>query len=98
MSENCTQRPIHPGVIFKRKVLDPLGLSIKQSADYLAVSRPTMSKFCNGVSPCTQNLAIRIAEATNSRIADWLSLQAAYDTWHAEQMERPKVTKFPHLM
>ncbi|MFT4928119.1 MAG: addiction module HigA family antidote [Phenylobacterium sp.] len=95
MTEQRTRKPTHPGLIFKRRVLDKLGLSIKQSADYLGVSRTTMSKFCNGSTPCTQNLARRIAEATDSNVAVWINLQAAFDTWCAEQMEPPKVIRFP---
>ena len=95
MTRYYSRRPIHPGLIFKRRVLDKLGLTIRQSADYLGVSRPTMSKFCNGSSPCTQNLALRIAEATGSRVTVWINLQAAWDAWTAEQMTPPQVTKFP---
>ncbi len=95
MTQKRLRQPVHPGLLFKRNVLDRLGMSIKQSADYLGVSRQTMSKFCNGNSPCTQSLARRIAEATGSNVAVWINLQAAFDAWGAEQMEKPIVTRFP---
>ena len=95
MSETRSRKPTHPGLIFKRRVLDRLGLSIQQSADYLGLSRQTMSKFCNGGSPCTLKMARHIAEATGSNVAVWNNLQAALDAWEAEHMDAPKVTKFP---
>ncbi|MFQ2171902.1 HigA family addiction module antitoxin [Aeromonas rivipollensis] len=95
MTEKRIRKPTHPGLVFKRRVLARLGLSIQQAADYLGLSRQTMSKFCNGTSPCTQNLARRIAEATGSNVAVWINMQAALDAWEAENMETPVVTKFP---
>ena len=95
VSETRSRKPTHPGLIFKRRVLDRLGLSIQQSADYLGLSRQTMSKFCNGGSPCTLKMARHIAEATGSNVAVWINLQAALDAWEAEHMDAPKVTKFP---
>lgn len=95
MTETRIRKPTHPGLIFKRRVLDRLGLTIQQSADYLGLSRQTMSKFCNGASPCTMKMARHIAEATGSNVAVWINLQAAVDAWEAEHMEAPKVTRFP---
>lgn len=95
MTTHYKSRPIHPGIIFKQRVIDKLGLSISQAADYLGVSRPTMSKFCSGSTPCTQNLALRIASATGSSVTLWINLQAAWDGWVAEKMTPPQVTQFP---
>ena len=93
--EKMIRKPTHPGFIFKRRVLDRLDMSITQAAKYLGVSRTIMSQFCNGHTPCTQGLARRIAEATGSNVAVWINLQSALDTWDAENMETPQVTKFP---
>lgn len=95
MTEKRIRKPTHPGLIFKRQVLERLGLSIQQAAGYLGVSRQTLSRFCNGSLPCTQNLARRIAEATDSNVAVWINLQASVDAWEAEHMEAPAVSKFP---
>lgn len=95
MTEKRLRQPTHPGFIFKRRILDRLNMSIAQAAGYLGVSRQTISKFCNGHSPCTQSLARRIAEATGSTVALWINLQAAHDAWGAEQMECPVITRFP---
>ena len=95
MTEKRLRKPTHPGLIFKRQILARLGLSIQQSADYLGVSRQTMSKFCNGATPCSLGLARRIADATGGNVAFWINLQAAVDAWEAENMDAPKVTRFP---
>jgi addiction module HigA family antidote len=89
------RKPTHPGFIFKRRILDRHELSIAQAAKFLHVSRQTLSKFCNGKCPCSLDLASRISTATGSTVALWINLQAAYDTWQAEQIEHPEVTLFP---
>lgn len=89
------RKPTHPGFIFKRRILDRHKLTITQAADYLDVSRQTLSKFCNGNCACSLDLASRIATATGSTVAVWINLQATYDTWQAEQIEHPKITLFP---
>lgn len=93
--ETIVRKPTHPGFIFKRRILDRLEMTITQAAKYLGVSRVTMSNFCNGKSPCTHELARRIAEATGSNVAVWINMQANLDTWEAEHMAKPSVTKFP---
>lgn len=89
------RKPTHPGFIFKRRILDGRDLSIAQAAKFLDISRQTLSKFCNGNCPCSLDLASRIAIATGSNVAFWINLQAAYDTWQAEQIEHPEITLFP---
>ena len=89
------RKPTHPGFIFKRRILARNELSITQAAKYLKVSRQTLSKFCNGDCSCSLDLASRIATATGSTVALWINLQAAYDTWQAEQIEHPEVILFP---
>ena len=94
-NETMKRQPAHPGPLFKRQVLDRLGMSITQAADYLGLSRTTLSKFCNGSTPCTVDIARRIAFAIDSNVGVWINLQANYDAWLAEQSEPPKVTRFP---
>lgn len=95
MTEQRVRKPTHPGLIFKRRVLDRRGMSITDAANHLGLSRQSMSKFCNASARCTQDIARRIAEATGSNVGVWINLQANYDAWEAEHMAAPEVTKFP---
>lgn len=89
------RKPTHPGAFFKRNVLERLNLTVKEGAEYLGISRKSLSEFTNGKSRCSQAMARRLAEATGSGVAVWVNMQANYDAWEAENMEKPEVTKFP---
>ncbi len=89
-----TREPTLPGIIFKDRFIDELGLSISLAAKYLGVHRLTLSKFISGQSVCTPEMASRIAQATGTNSAFWVNLQAAHDTWKANQIEN-EVTTFP---
>ena len=94
MSKERIRKPTHPGLLFKRNVLDRMGITVTQAAADLNISRNQLSKFCNGRAPCTVNLAQRIAAAIDSNISVWINLQSAYDTWEAENSKQPEVRKF----
>jgi addiction module HigA family antidote len=91
--EKMTRCPSHPGVIFKLDVLDENQITVSKAAKVLGLSRTTMSKFCNGHTPCTPDIAQRIALSIDSNVAVWINLQANYDAWLAENSERPHVEK-----
>ncbi|MCD8520653.1 MAG: HigA family addiction module antitoxin [Saccharospirillaceae bacterium] len=87
-------KPSHPGLVFKRQVLEGYELSITEAARRLGVSRKHLTNFSNGHVPCSLDLAQRIAAATGSGVAVWINLQANYDTWLAEHTDTPDVVAF----
>lgn len=87
-------QPSHPGEIFKNQILSRYELSISEAARRLGVSRKHLTNFCNAHVPCSTDLAQRIAAATDSGVAMWINLQAAYDTWSAEHQDAPEVQSF----
>ena len=91
--ENMSRCPTHPGVVFRVRILEEHSISVTRAARALGLSRTTMSNFCNGHTPCTPGIAQRIALSTNSSVGLWINLQANYDTWLAENAEKPKVSK-----
>tara|TARA_R110001583_G_scaffold57852_2_gene172831 strand:- start:9 stop:308 length:300 start_codon:yes stop_codon:yes gene_type:complete len=95
-SKNLTPnfKPSHPGLVFKRQVLEGYELTITEAANRLGVSRKHLSNFSNGNVSCSLDLAQRIAAATDSGVAVWINLQANYDTWIAENTEKPHVVTF----
>ncbi len=59
--EKMTRCSTHPGVVFRVTILEEHGISVTKEAKALGLSRTTMSNFCNGHTPCTPDIAQRIA-------------------------------------
>jgi addiction module HigA family antidote len=78
--------PAQPGEILKTLVIEPLGLSITETASRLGVSRRSLSRVLNGLGGVTPEMALRL-EMTfgNPNAAHWLRLQNAYDLWQTRQ-------------
>lgn len=74
--------PAHPGEILRELVIEPLGLSVTETAKRLDVSRKTLSKIINGRGAVTAEMALRLELAFGKPDAEhWLRLQSAYDLW-----------------
>lgn len=81
--------PPHPGSILKEDVFPELGLSVTQAAEQLGVSRVQLSRFINGRSSATPELALRLSKWISAPTAImWLQMQADYDLWQAEHSGR----------
>ncbi len=77
--------PPHPGEVIKDLILDPLGMSITETAKQLGISRKTLSKILNGRGAITSEMALRLELAFKPSAESWLHQQAAYDLWQARQ-------------
>ena len=85
------RKPAHPGEHLKEDVIDPLGLSVTEAAERLAMSRVALSRVLNGKAGISPDLAIRLEQAGVSTARAWGALQANYDLWRAMQHEQPPV-------
>lgn len=54
--------PPYPGSIIKEDVLPELGITVTQAASQLGISRVQLSRFINGKSGVTPDLAIRLSK------------------------------------
>ena len=45
----------------------------------------------NGRAAVSAELAVRLAAALGGSPESWLSMQVAYDLWHAQKRRRPKI-------
>ncbi len=75
----------HPGEVIKELCLDPLGLTVTAAAEALGVSRKTLSAILNGKAGISPEMAIRLSIAFDTSAESWLTQQAQYELWHAEQ-------------
>jgi addiction module HigA family antidote len=80
--------PPHPGEILRALCLEPLGLSVTDTARALGVSRKTLSSIINGRAAISPEMAVRLSIAFDTSAESWLNQQVQYDLWIAEKRRR----------
>lgn len=91
-----TRKPVHPGEVFLKDVLEPLGINITDAAKMLGVTRKTLSEFVNEKSALSPEMALRIAKATNTSPENWMTMQMKLTLWQAMQ-SKPLNVKVAYL-
>jgi addiction module HigA family antidote len=77
----------------REDVLPTLGLSIKEAAQRLGVSRQQLHRILACTHPITIEMALRIGKFSGNGPAIWLRLQQAYDLWHTERRMKTELTQ-----
>jgi addiction module HigA family antidote len=86
--------PPHPGLILKDTVLrEDGGISVKEFAEKLGMTRTAISRVVNGKAAISAELAIRLAAMLNVTAKSWLTMQADYDLWQLRKKRRPKIER-----
>ena len=86
--------PPHPGLILKDTVLrEDGGLSVKEFAEKLGMTRTAISRVVNGKAAVSPELAIRLAALLNVTARSWLTMQVEYDLWQLRNKRRPKIRR-----
>jgi addiction module HigA family antidote len=86
--------PSHPGAVLADTVLrKDGGISVTEFAKALNVSRVALSRVVNQRASVSAELAIRLAAALGTSPEVWLSMQQAYDLWHAQRKRRPRIMR-----
>ena len=80
------KNPPHPGLSVRHDCIEPLGLTVSETAKRLGVSRKQLSDLVNGHAGISPEMAIRLDKAFGGGAETWYRLQAAYDL--ARAMER----------
>lgn len=81
---HANEKPTHPGGFVLRQCIEPLGLTITDSAAALGVTRTTLSELVNekrGISP---EMAVRLSKVFGGSAESWLVQQAQYDLAHVD--------------
>ena len=86
----------HPGLLLGRDVLPGLGLSVKQAAADLGITRQTLHRILACTAAITPGMALRLERLTDISAALWVSLQAHHDLRRAETEHASEVTRIPH--
>ena len=77
--------PPHPGEILREECIKPLGITIKEAALKLGITRQNLSDIINckaGISPA---MALKLAKAFKTSPDVWLGMQMQYDLWQAKK-------------
>ena len=79
--------PPHPGKVIRELCIEPLGLSVTETAKNLGVSRKTLSALLNGRFGISPEMAIRLSKAFGGSAESWMIQEVQYDLWQAMQRE-----------
>lgn len=91
-----SMEPSHPGGVFLRAWLRPMGMSVSAAAKALGISRRRLAAITKERAPVTPEVAIRIEKAFGGTARGWCQMQLNHDLWHAENSaEQIKVTPVP---
>jgi addiction module HigA family antidote len=80
--------PPHPGEVLRELCLEPLGLSVTDTAKALGVARKTLSSILNGRAGISPEMAIRLSIAFDTSAESWLNQQVQYDLSRAERKRK----------
>jgi addiction module HigA family antidote len=89
------RQPTHPGVLLREDVLPALGLSVKDAAAQLRVSRQNLHRLLAGEIAVTPEMAVRLGKFCGNGPGLWLRMQGAHDLWKAERALAAEVARIP---
>lgn len=82
--ENHSVGPLHPGHFVRKRIIDPLGLSVKDAAEALGVHRVALSRFLNEQAALSPDMAIRLHKALGADFEELMRMQSDYDIQQAK--------------
>ena len=82
---NPARCPSHPGALLREVVIPATGRTKVEIAGLLGISRQYLYDILREAKPVSPSVAVRLGKLFGDGAAPWLRMQAAHDTWHAEQ-------------
>lgn len=86
--------PVHPGEVIREDVIEEFGLSVKEAAERLEVSRVALSRVLNARARVSPDLALRLEDAGVGSAQLWLDMQTAYELTQRRGQRRPEIRPF----
>jgi len=80
-----TKPPTHPGALLREIILPELGMTQKELAKRLGVSRYLVSAILHERKAITPDLALRLGQLLGNGAKLWLNMQQTFDLWTLEQ-------------
>ncbi len=82
---NPRRCPTHPGALLREDALPATGRTKTEIAALLGISRQHLYDILEERKPVSPAVAVRLGKLFGDGAGIWVRMQAAYDTWHAEQ-------------
>ena len=79
------KNPPHPGRIVRQECIEPLGLTVTETAKRLGVTRQALHNLVNGKGGISAEMAVRLSKAVGSSPEVWLGVQMEYDLVQVEK-------------
>ena len=79
------KKPPHPSRIVRQECIEPSGLTVKEAAERLGVTRQALNNLVNGKAGISPEMSIRLSKASGSSPDVWLGMQMEYDLSQAEK-------------
>ena len=79
------RRPTPPGEILRHEFLEPLGLTQKELAQALGITRVRLSEILRGKRAVTPDTAFRLARFFHTTPEFWIGLQTDVSLWDTLQ-------------
>jgi addiction module HigA family antidote len=95
---NPNRRPTHPGAVLREDVLPELDITQAAFANYLGVSRLTVSEILHEKRGVSVEMAVRISKVIGGTPDSWLHMQEAVDLWEVEQRFKKNPASAPIAM
>ena len=87
------RRPTPPGEILRYEFLEPLGLSQKELAEALGITRVRLSEILRGRRAITPDTAFRLGRFFDMTPEFWLGLQTDVNLWDTLQVHGAEYEK-----
>jgi addiction module HigA family antidote len=84
---NPARCPTHPGALLREDLIPATGRTKSEIASLLGVSRQHLYDILRERKPISPTVAVRLGKLFGDGAGVWTRMQAAYDTWQAEQTE-----------
>src|SRR5215207_8268786 len=75
----------HPGELLREDVIPATGKTKTEISALLGISRQHLYDILEERKPVSPSVAVRLGKLFGDGAGPWLRMQAAYDTWQAEQ-------------
>ena len=83
MTRNPDRCPTHPGEVLREDVIPATGRSKAEIARMLGISRQHLHDILATRKPVSPETAVRLAKLFGNEPLVWITMQGAYDAWHA---------------
>lgn len=90
------RRPTLPGEIIRYEFLEPLGITQKQLAEALGITRVRVNEIILGKRAVTPDTALRLSRFFNTSVEFWIGLQVDVDIWDTLKKHNSEYKKIKH--